>query len=251
MSSTSAGHPTRFLISVITATFNCETDLRKVKGDLLAQTDQSFEWVVVDGDSTDGTVQVASEFPADRLRLRSEPDFGVYDALNKGVHLATGRYYLVVGADDRLEPHAITEYSRAVLESNADIVTASVQWGDRVLRPLRGGRWLRGGNALVSSHSVGCVIRRSLHDQVGLYSREFVNAADMHFIIRAVDRAAARIHSASFLAGNFGVSGISTVNRICSLSDAYRIQLIAGHNRWIQLALFIARLIRSQLRGQN
>ena len=239
------------LISVITATFNCEKDLRLLRMDLDAQTDQNFQWVVMDGQSTDETVQVASDFPAQRLQILSEPDFGVYDALNKAIRLASGEYYLVVGADDRLEPNAIALYSREIHRSGADIVSASVCAGSKILKPATGQRWLRGGNALVSSHAVGCVIRKSLHEKVGFYSKHFVNAADMHFIVRAADLAGAKVSGASFVAGRFGLNGISTVNRICSLSEAYRIQLMAGHNRWVQLAIFIFRLIKEQVRARN
>lgn len=239
------------LISVITATLNCADELRLLKADLYAQTDQSFQWVVMDGQSIDGTVQIASDFPADRLRIRSEPDFGVYDALNKAIQIASGEYYLVVGADDRLEPAAIAAYSKEICESGADIVSAFVRAGPRMLRPVIGRRWLRGGNALVSSHSVGCIIRKSLHEKVGFYSKHFVNTADMHFIVRAVDLAGAKVAGVSFVAGRFGLNGISTVNRICSLSEAYRIQLMAGHNRWIQLMIFIFRIIKEQLRARN
>lgn len=237
------------LISVITATFNCANDLRLLRMDLYAQTDQNFQWVVMDGQSIDETVQIASDFPAHRLRIRSEPDFGVYDALNKAIRLASGEYYVVVGADDRLEPNAIALYTQEICTSGADIVSASVRAGSKMLKPAIGQRWLRGGNALVSSHAVGCAIRKSLHEKVGFYSKHYVNTADLHFIVRAVDLAGAKVSGASFVAGRFGLNGISTVNRICSLSEAYRIQLMAGHNRWIQLAIFIFRLIKEQLRA--
>lgn len=239
------------LISVVTATFNCAQDLRHLSADLAAQTDQTFQWVVMDGQSVDDTLRIASGFAADRLCVRSEPDFGIYHALNKAIALAAGEYYLVVGADDRLEPDAIASYSQEIRASGADIVSAPVRAGDHMLRPLVGGRWLRGGNALVSSHAVGCVIRKSLHDKIGYYSNQFVNTADMHFIVRAVDVGGARVSAASFVAGRFGLNGASTVNRICSLSEAYRIQLISGHNRWIQLALFVFRLLKTQLRERS
>jgi glycosyltransferase involved in cell wall biosynthesis len=232
-------------ISVITVTLNCAQHLQRLIATLLAQTDQDFDWIVIDGGSTDGTQDVATRFPSTRSTISSGPDFGIYDALNKGVALTQGDYYLVVGADDELHPQAIANYRKVAAETQWDIVAAQVECNGSVLQPMRGSRWLRGGNAFVASHAVGALIRRRLHDTCGLYSKRYVNAADMHFILSAVTKAQARVGAGEFIAGRFGADGISTTDHICSVSEAFRIQLAFGESKALQFALFTGRLMRA------
>src|SRR6266702_6403917 len=234
-------------ITDITVTLNCAGHLQELIDSLLTQTDQDFDWTVMDGGSTDDSVAVASRFPAHRTTIESRPDFGIYDALNKAVKRAQGDYYLVVGADDRLDPQAIANFRRLAAESCADIVAAKVATGTGVLRPMRGWTWLRGGNAFVASHSVGSLIRRDLHLSCGYYSNRYINAADMHFVLKAVRVCDARVVAGDFIAGMFSESGISSRDRVCSLSDAFRIQLAMGANVPLQLALYTFRLINALL----
>jgi len=232
-------------ISIITVTLNCAPQLSRLVDTLLAQDDQDFLWVVVDGGSTDNTREIAARFPSTRLTLHSARDFGIYDALNKGVALTQTDYYLVIGADDELYPTAVANYRQAAANTSWDIIAAGVDCGGSVLRPMQGRRWLRGGNAFVASHSVGSLIRRELHDRCGYYSNRYVNCADMYFILSALSKAHARIGGAPFTAGRFCSSGISTVDRVCSLSDAFRIQLAFGENPALQFSLYTLRLFRT------
>lgn len=234
-------------ISIITVTLNCARLLPSLIESLITQSDQDFEWVVIDGASTDGTLDVVSKFPG-KLTVVTGHDFGIYDALNKGVVLAKGEYYLVVGADDRLYSDAISNFRKAAATTNWDIVGAKVDTTHGVLIPMRGKRWLRGGNAFVASHAVGTLIRNQLHEACGYYSNRYVNCADMHFILSAIEKSA-RIGSANFVAGQFGNAGVSTMDRICSLSDAFRIQLAHGENRALQLLMYVLRLFRVVFRS--
>src|SRR6185437_8039806 len=133
-------------ISIITVTLNCAPLLSRLVDSLLAQDDQDFHWVIVDGGSTDGTLTAAERFPKERVTLASGPDFGIYDALNKGVALTHTDYYLVLGADDRLYPNAISSFRKAAQELHCDLIAAAVESSTDVMRPMVGQRWLRGGN---------------------------------------------------------------------------------------------------------
>ena len=84
-------------ISVITVTFNAAALLPGLMDSLRTQTDRDFEWVVVDGASTDGTVALLNSSGDILSHWISEPDFGIYDAMNKALQMARGEYYLVMG----------------------------------------------------------------------------------------------------------------------------------------------------------
>ncbi|WP_341920412.1 glycosyltransferase [Hydrocarboniphaga effusa] len=233
-------------ISVVTVTYNASAALPALIESLRMQTDLQFEWVVVDGGSSDSTVDLIKASGIRALRLISEPDYGIYDALNKAVRLVHTDFYLVLGADDTLAPAAIQNF-RAVAQQ-ADFIAASVRTSQgQLLEPMTGSVWKHGGNAIVSSHAVGTLIRTDLHRLIGFYSNRFPNCADMFFVLTAVTRHRVRVVKADFVAGTFGTTGVSSRDRLCSLSDAFRIQIELGANRWQQLGLYIWRLARALL----
>lgn len=235
-------------LSIITATLNVAQTLPGLIASLRQQTDHDFEWVVIDGGSTDGTVESLRNLDNLPLVWRSEPDFGIYDALNKAIKLCSGDFYLVIGADDLLEPAAVENYKSLGAVTGADILTAAVAYGGRlgVLAKPRGPAWWSGQMAYVTGHSVGAVFRKSLHEQksVGFYSRAYPICADQLFIKRAV-RSGARVAVGDFLAGRFGDDGVSTANVAGVLTEFFRVQLQTERWKSLQVILFILRLLKN------
>lgn len=238
---TAAKPPT---ISVITATLNAGRFISLLSADLQAQTDANFDWIVVDGGSSDNTLTQFSEKLKDRITVIQERDFGIYDALNKGLRHCRSDYYLVIGADDRLSFNAIEVYRRLAAESGADIVAASVKDGDRIATPGRGKPWLRGHNAYLSHHSAGTLIRRSLHEKFGFYSHAFPITADQLFVKRAV-MGGARVRCApDFVAGEFARCGVSSVHYTATLFEFTLVQFQTEKYKLLQLLIFVVRLFR-------
>lgn len=235
-------------ISVVTATFNSAGSLPALIRSLEQQTDQDFEWIVKDNISSDGT-QALVEAANVRKRMASAPDFGIYDALNGALRMASGDYYLVVGSDDMLEPETIARYRAAVLAETVepDLVTASISAAGRISAARTGKAWLYGMRGHVSAHTMGVLIRRSLHDTHGYYSRRFPIAADHYFIVRAA-RAGARIKVCSFCAGTFGATGVSSTDVLGTLSEFLRVQIATGSNPALQLLLFFLRVLKNYRR---
>lgn len=235
-------------ISIITVTYNAALVLPALINSIRAQTDQGFEWVVMDGESNDGTVQLLRSISDLPLIWRSEPDFGIYDALNKAVRTARGEYYLVVGADDILESTAIANFKQLGVKSGAEILTAAVSYGGSlgILRKPRGPSWLTGQMAYVTGHSVGAAFKKSLHEKklVGFYSSDLPICADQLFIKRAIQSGACVVVG-EFIAGQFGRNGVSTVNVAGVLSEFFRVQLQTESFRGLQVMLFILRLLKN------
>ncbi|CAE6915974.1 Glyco_trans_2-like domain-containing protein [Ectopseudomonas oleovorans] len=232
-------------LSVVTATYNAVEVLPRLLASLRSQTDLDFEWVVVDAVSTDGTVELLESVRDLRLVYRSEPDFGIYDALNKAVKLCSGEYYLVVGADDALTPDAIANYRLWAAKSGADIVTAAVSIGAAVKEKPFGRSWLRGQMAFVTAHAVGSIYKKALHERpgIGFYSRLYPIAADQLFILRTMKQGG-RVCVADFCAGNFAEGGISSTDVLGALTEFFRIQM---QFEWppTQILLFILRLLKN------
>jgi glycosyltransferase involved in cell wall biosynthesis len=92
------------LISIVIATHNAERYLPDCLSSILNLSLPQTEVIVVDGLSDDGTVEILKHSKLPRLKWRSEPDQGIYDALNKGIDMAAGKWLYFLGADDRLLP---------------------------------------------------------------------------------------------------------------------------------------------------
>ena len=159
-------------LSVITATYNAEKFLFRVIKSLQEQTDKDFEWIISDGASSDSTLEILKSTEGINIKVISGEDFGIYDALNRGIKACNGEFYLVVGADDELYPNAIEDYKKNI-EDGVDIITACVDTDNGKIEPNSGSKWLKGQFHYISGHAVGSIYRTSLHQKFGYYSRKF------------------------------------------------------------------------------
>lgn len=230
-------------ISVITATHNCAVELPTLIESLRTQSDRDFEWVVADGASSDRTVELLRSISDIRMVISSQPDFGIYDALNRALHSASGGYYIVAGADDRFESDAIANFRRAIEQHRADLVAANVMYGKHLFKIKRMPSWVVGEKAFIANHSVGTAFRKDLHAKFGWYSKKFPIAADSLFVLRACKGGAIR-HEADFLAGRIGSSGVSYADWAGAATELFRVQLIVGCALIPQVLLLLLRILK-------
>lgn len=115
--------------SIITVCYNASATIGETIASVLSQTYQELEYIVVDGKSNDGTVEILQSVDDKRLTFISEKDSGIYNAMNKGLKIATGDYLIFLGADD-------TFYDKDVLKKVAGKLTGSVDvvYGDVILK---------------------------------------------------------------------------------------------------------------------
>ncbi|HQG66629.1 MAG TPA: glycosyltransferase [Smithella sp.] len=232
-------------ISIITVTYNAVYVLPGLIDSIRAQTDRGFEWVVADGASTDGTVELLNESGDVITRWISEPDFGIYHAMNKALQMMTGEYYLVVGADDRLHPDAIAQYRHYAQISGADIVTALIKRNGRIEQRKPRRPWLYAHHAYVSEHSVGSLIRRQLHEKFGIYSKRYPIGADVLFLKKVCLTPGIKVTRPDFVAGTFGSAGTSREDRAGAICDYFRAQLETENNKYLQVILFAAKILKN------
>lgn len=236
-------------ITVITATLDAANALPGLIRSLEDQTDLAFTWVVVDGCSVDDTESLVRQVRGFQTRFLQGKDFGIYDALNRGVLSIQDGYYLVMGADDELEPDAIAKFRAAIATGQSpDFVAAAIRQDGRLLKPRRRMGWLYGMRGIASSHSVGLLIKRSLHEKYGLYSKKLPIAADQLFVKQAVADGASVFH-VPFVAGTFGVRGTSGSDPLGVLTEVFRVQVRTEKYVLGQYLIFIARLAKLYISG--
>ena len=232
-------------ISVITATRNAAATISALHESLARQTYRNFEWVVADGVSSDSTVDLLRNFAAHSpwMRFFSEPDFGIYHALNKAIARAAGEYYVVAGADDLLDENALSKYVEFAGGGAADVVLARVVRDGRVIGGFHPRKaWIGTARVFAGSHSVGMLIRTALHGRFGFYSRRFPLLADVYFLKVLLRSGLVRFVDADFVAGTFAEGGLTTVNKLQILAENWQIQMLTERSPLLQTALFLGKV---------
>ena len=230
-------------ISIVTATYNCATELQNLSESLRSQSDRNFEWVVADGNSADGTLELLRSIDDIQVVITSQADFGIYDALNRAIRLASGTYYLVAGADDRFAKDAIANFRSAIERHRTDLVVANVEYGKHLFKIKRLPSWLVGEKAFIANHSLATAFRKDLHVRFGLYSKRFPIAADSFFVLQACKGGATRRES-DFVAGSIGCAGVSYRDWAGASTELFRVQLLMGCALIPQVVLLLLRILK-------
>lgn len=230
-------------ISIVTATWNAASHLPRLIESLRGQSDRDFEWVVADGVSDDGTLELLRSVTDLNIVISSQADFGIYDALNRAIKISSGEYYIVCGADDYFYRDAIANFRRAIAQSRSDIIVAQAKYGQRQLSVRKGPTWLFGHGALISAHTLATAFSKDLHRVYGYYSRKYPIAADQLFVMQACKGGASR-HQCDFVAGEIGRAGVSSLDRAGNATEVYRVQRALGSPAVAQLVLLLLRLMK-------
>lgn len=208
-------------ISIVTVVYNGEKTIRRTIESVLCQEFKDYEYIIVDGLSKDNTVNIAKEYEErfeGRLRIYSERDKGIYDAMNKGIKLAKGDYIWLVNADDWIEPEALKNiyefYVKDLNERNAIIAG----WMNLISSDTN--KVIKVGKASREYYEHACrkltmgvchpatIIPHNVYEIVGLYDDRYYIAADMDFMLRC-SHAAAPIAFFPKVLTNMSLEGIS------------------------------------------
>jgi glycosyltransferase involved in cell wall biosynthesis len=241
--------PNKPTLSIITATYQSTKYLPDLIASLQNQTCKDFEWVVADGNSTDGTIELLKSTQGLNLNWHSEHDFGIYDAMNKAVKRSSGEYYLVMGSDDILAPDAVENILNALADDeNIDVLVGQATTNGQLFRRFnRNLSWLHNISAFVHTHSVGTVFRKNLHLRFGYYSQKFPLAADAYFIKTIFQSNAIHAKYYDVVHGIYGTHGISSTATLRVYIEILHLQLITEKYPSVQILLFIARYIKLRL----
>ena len=176
-------------ITIITVVLNRVNTIREAIESVLSQDYSNVEYIIVDGGSTDGTLDVINEYSQRVDKIISESNDGMYEAINRGIELASGDYIGLVHSDDKLEnTHVISDIVRCAKEANADIVYGDGEYYDdkgRLARKWRGGNFHKWKTFFVwlPLHTA-TYIRRECYLRLGMYDPTFKIAGDTDLLIR-------------------------------------------------------------------
>lgn len=237
------------MISIITATYNSSAQIEPLIDSLNKQTDQDFEWVVVDGASKDDTVEKVKSLCQFDPVIICEPDQGIYDAFNKGIQRAKGEYYICIGSDDYFYADAVELFNSKIANKQCDVYSFDVDYGQVRVQKSNKPLWLVLYRKYTSAHSVATIFRKSLHDQYGYYSLNYSIGADLEFILKIFQSKNTTLDYTSHPVGYFNPAGVSSTAIKASLDEVYDIAKSLGFNPILQKLVCTYRLIKFKLKG--
>jgi glycosyltransferase involved in cell wall biosynthesis len=232
--------------SIVTVTFNSACYIDECMKSVLGQDYRDLEYILVDGGSTDGTLETIRRHAAcdDRIRWISEPDEGISDAFNKGIRLATGEMIGIINSDDRYAAGAL----RAVAETFSVHPACDVFHGD-ILRfegesplfrlkpaPVDARIW----HEMPLNHPATFVTKRA-YARVGLFDARLKFAMDYDLVLRLY-LAGCRFCYLDRVLADMRYGGVSDARHIAARREVYAVTVQAGYPRWKASAWFLYRV---------
>lgn len=217
------------LFAIITATYNASDTIERTLASVDSQTFTDYEHLIVDGAGSDGTADIARRSDNPRRRVMSEPDNGLYDAMNKGISATSGRYLIFLNAGDKF-------HSPDTLRQLADAIEANdmpgVVYGQTILVDDEGNyvgpRHLTApDNLTLKSFAQGMLVCHQafvpLRRIAGFYKTEYRYSADYEWCIRCLQHSRRSVGLGDTVTIDYLNEGLTTRNRIPSLIERFRI----------------------------
>ena len=234
-------------ISIVTVTKNSEKYLEENIESLSNQTFRNFEHIIIDGKSTDNTIAIIKKNSDKIDKWISEPDQGLYYAMNKGINISTGEIIGILNSDDIYFPNALEIVNNYFSTDNKlDFLFGTVQ-----KHKLMHGyfpekiKWTFG---FYTTHSVGFFIKRSSQFKVGLYDTQYKFSSDYDLFYRLIVKEKMRGTSTkkNEILGKFRRGGLSSqIKYLDFLRENNKIRINNGQNIFFVYFIFILRLIRN------
>ena len=182
-------------ITIITITYNSAATIEQTINSVLNQDYKNIEYIIVDGGSTDNTLKVIEKYKTRISKFISEKDNGLYDALNKGLALATGDFIGILHSDDFYIDNTILEkYVNTFIKNNSDAVYSDLFYvnKDDTNKVIR--KW-KSGNHKPNSFLHGWMpphptffVKRSLYEKYGKFNLDFKHSADYELMLRFIHK---------------------------------------------------------------
>jgi glycosyltransferase involved in cell wall biosynthesis len=195
------------MFSIIMATYNCGRKVENTLRSILSQNEELFELIVFDGASTDDTLDCIKKYESG-LTLISEKDDGVYDAFNKGIEIATGKYIYFIGAGDCLRPGVLEQVKEFLPQETPTFV-----YGNHYLmkKKIYAGKKYRNSDFIFGNICHQAIFyHRAVFDIIGKYDSQYKVFADWFFNLKCFTNQEISKHYIPCLIADFEEGGLSS-----------------------------------------
>lgn len=206
-------------VSIITVCYNSEKTIEDTLQSVLNQSYQNIEYIVIDGVSTDSTLSIINNYKDKITTIVSEKDNGIYDAINKGIRLATGDIIANLNSDDfYIDNNVIADVVTTFEKEKTDTLYADLYYVDAVdtnkivrywkSKPYKEGLFLKGW---MPPHPT-FFVKKEVYQQYGLFDLQFKSAADYEIMLRFIHRFKTSIAYLPRVIVKMRVGGVSNAN---------------------------------------
>lgn len=175
-------------VSVVTVAYNAGETIERTIKSVLNQTYDNIEYIVIDGGSTDDTVSIIKQYENQIDYFASEPDNGVYNAMNKGISTATGDYVCLLNADDRFHEEFVEILVRRAKQEDPDIVCGVINKNEKIISPRSIDEGIFIGHLNIFHGTF--LVKRECYDRVGPYNEEYRIVSDTLWVQDAFEAGA-------------------------------------------------------------
>ena len=200
--------------SIITVCFNSENTIRDTLDSVANQTYDNYEYIIIDGKSTDHTLDIVEEYRerfGDRLIVISEPDHGIYDAMNKGIRHSSGDVISFINADDWYEKDALNIVAREFQGSGLEVVYGMQrEYQDDVEKIC----YLK-KHEFLPTQMIGfpsTFISADVYKKFGVYDTKYKSSADLDFLLKIFKSGEVSFRPVYQPISNFRLGGMSGTN---------------------------------------
>ena len=228
-------------LSIITVNLNNRDGLQKTIDSVVSQTFKDFEWIVIDGGSTDGSKELIEQYADHFAYWVSEPDKGIYNAMNKGVKMAKGEYLFFLNSGDALIDNNIladvfsTNPTEDILYGDIVYDYPDKKWVYNIQHTITA-RYFISGDTI--PHSGGAFIKKSVISEYGPFDESLKITADWKLFLKAIVYGQASTKHLGTTLSLFDTRGISTTNTALTkqehravLSELFSPAILADYNQ--------------------
>lgn len=201
-------------LSVVTPCYNSAGSIEETLKSVENQSRQPYEHIIIDGGSSDGTLDILADYEKRtpyEVRIVSEPDNGIYDAMNKGIRLSTGDLIGIINSDDRYEAGALDAIADAYTGDAHEIIYGMIRTLDDGMEKTIEFYHHEFLLDRMINHP-GCFVTKECYDDYGLFDTKFRSSADYDWMKRAMDGGAVFTPVHMILA-DMAIGGMSSSNQ--------------------------------------
>lgn len=200
------------LVTILTPCYNSEKTIEKTLQCIENQTYPNIEYIIIDGDSTDGTQKIIEQHQSrlpKQFKLISEKDHGIYDAMNKGIRQAKGQLIGIVNSDDWYEPDTVEQVVRAYQGNEYEVIYGMQR---TYLNGKERATFIYHHDFLpqqMITHPT-CFVTRAVYEHFGVFDLQYKSAADYDFMLRLYQTGKVTFTPVMRVLSNFQLGGMSS-----------------------------------------
>lgn len=236
-------------ISIITVTFNSGKTLERTIQSIINQSFNDYEYIIIDGGSTDNTLDIIKNYEKYITFWSSEPDKGIYDAMNKGITQATGEWIHILNSDDYYHNDSVlNDISRLLISEDEFYYFSMIQKGEVSERKYSWNSFhcLLWYSAYIPHPTM--FVSKKTYSRVGLYNLNYKIAADHDYILRLIRNGVKPVFF-DIVCTVMTMGGISSLDARVTFNDFKNVTIDNGLNKILAEIIYSFKMIKHNFRN--